>query len=107
MAKGNWVEFEETPLTNPPEANASKKAKATRNVRVTRVRNNKGGKTVTAISGLELSTKESILLLKKLKARLGTGGTIKDGCIEIQGDKVDIILQLLKVEGYRPKQSGS
>ena len=107
MSKGNWVEFNDPKLPNQPKANASKNSKATQKVRVSRVRNKKGGKMITAISGLGLTQQESMLFLKRLKAKLGTGGTVKEECIEIQGDQVKIVMQLLTTEGYRPKQSGS
>ena len=45
-------------------------------------------------------------LLKKLKTRIGSGGTTKDGVIELQGDQVDSTLELLAKEGYRPKRAG-
>ena len=45
-------------------------------------------------------------LLKKLKTRIGSGGTAKDGVIELQGDQVDTALELLSKEGYRPKRAG-
>ena len=107
MSKGNWVEFNDSKLTNQPEANPSNKPKANLAVRVKRVRNNKGGKTITIISGLELDHQEYLLLLKKFKTRLGTGGTVKGESIELQGDQVLVVMDLLKSEGYRPKQSGS
>ena len=46
------------------------------------------------------------VLLKKLKTRIGSGGTAKDGMIELQGDQVDLALELLIQEGYRPKRAG-
>ncbi|NDD69778.1 MAG: translation initiation factor, partial [Synechococcaceae bacterium WB9_4xC_028] len=45
-------------------------------------------------------------LLKKLKGRIGSGGTAKDGVVELQGDQVDVVLELLSQEGYRPKRAG-
>ncbi len=107
MSKGNWVEFNDPKLTIPPEANAFTKPKTSRLVRVKRIRNNKRGKTITEISGLGLPHEEGLKLLKKLKTLLGTGGTLKGDCVEIQGDQVNTIMDLLKVEGYRPKKSGS
>ncbi len=46
-------------------------------------------------------------LLRQLKARLGTGGTIKDTCLEIQGDHCDTLMAVFEKMGYRPKRSGS
>ena len=75
-------------------------------VRVQPTRGGKGGKTVTVIRGLELDPGGLKILLKKLKTRIGSGGTAKDGLIELQGDQVQIALDLLSKEGYRPKRAG-
>ncbi|QNI56604.1 translation initiation factor SUI1 family protein [Synechococcus sp. BIOS-E4-1] len=69
-------------------------------------RGGKGGKTVTVIRGLELNQEGLKALLKKLKTRIGSGGTAKDGLIELQGDQVEMALELLNKEGYRPKRAG-
>ena len=69
-------------------------------------RGGKGGKTVTVIRGLELDPNELKALLKKLKTRIGSGGTAKDGLIELQGDQVELALELLTKEGYRPRRAG-
>ena len=53
-----------------------------------RTKAGKGGKLVTAITGLEAPEAELKALLKQLKAAAGTGGTLKDGVIELQGDQV-------------------
>ena len=45
-------------------------------------------------------------LAAKLKTRLGTGGTVKDGKIEIQGDQRDRIITELEGMGYRAKRAG-
>ena len=75
-------------------------------VRVQPTRGGKGGKTVTVIRGLELDPDGLKSLLKKLKTRIGSGGTAKDGVIELQGDQVELSLELLKKEGYKPKRAG-
>ena len=69
-------------------------------------RGGKGGKTVTVIRGLELNQDGLTALLKKLKTRIGSGGTAKDGLIELQGDQVELALELLNKEGYGPKRAG-
>jgi translation initiation factor 1 len=45
-------------------------------------------------------------LLKQLKASCGTGGTLKDGVIELQGDQLTAALAALEAAGFRPKQAG-
>jgi translation initiation factor 1 len=75
-------------------------------VRVQRTRAGKGGKMVTAISGLELADAELKALLKQLKASAGTGGSLKEGVIELQGDQVAAALAALEQAGFRPKQAG-
>jgi translation initiation factor 1 len=75
-------------------------------VRVQRTKAGKGGKLVTAITGLEIPEAEARTLLKALKASAGTGGTLKDGVIELQGDQLASALAALEKEGFRPKQAG-
>ncbi len=69
-------------------------------------RKGRGGKAVTVIEGLQLSAKGSEKLLKQLKTKLGTGGTVKSGSLEIQGDHCDAVMAELTQIGYRPKRSG-
>jgi translation initiation factor 1 len=107
MAKGGWQEFsrpESLARNTGPEPATTPKAE--QRVRVQRTKAGKGGKLVTAISGLEAPEAERKALLKTLKARAGTGGTLKDGLIELQGDQVAVTLEVLQQAGYRPKQAG-
>jgi translation initiation factor 1 len=66
----------------------------------------RGGKTVCVVDGLALNDAELKSLLKTLKGKLGTGGAVKSGCLEIQGDHRDKLLQLLEKEGYKAKFAG-
>jgi translation initiation factor 1 len=75
-------------------------------VRVGRETKGRGGKGVTIISDLPLDENGLAELATKLKARLGTGGTVKDGKIEIQGDQRDRIVAELEGMGYRAKRAG-
>lgn len=75
-------------------------------VRVGRETKGRGGKGVTIISDLPLDEAGLAELATKLKTRLGTGGTSKDGRIEIQGDHRDRIVQELEAMGYRAKRAG-
>ena len=79
---------------------------ASRKVVVRLDRKGRGGKSVTLIEGLQMQQKERETLLKLLKARLGTGGTVKDTCLEIQGDHRDTLMTMLDKMGYSPKRSG-
>ena len=75
-------------------------------VRIQASRKGRKGKTVTVISGFQASPETLTNLAKKLKAQCGTGGTVKDGDIEIQGDHAQKLLQLLIEQGYKAKISG-
>lgn len=75
-------------------------------VRVGRETKGRGGKGVTVISDLPLNENGLAELATKLKSRLGTGGTVKDGRIEIQGDQRDRIVAELEGLGYRVKRAG-
>ncbi len=66
----------------------------------------RGGKTVTMVKNLVLSEKDLKALSKELKRACGTGGTIKDGVIEIQGDHRENILGILQKQGYKVKIAG-
>jgi len=75
-------------------------------VRVGRESAGRGGKTVTAVRGLALTDAQIAELGKRLRSACGTGGTAKDGVIEIQGDHVERVLALLLKEGHAAKRTG-
>lgn len=64
------------------------------------------GKGVVTITGVPLPESELKNLTKKIKQRCGTGGSLKKGVIEIQGDQRDLIKSLLEAEGFNVKLSG-
>jgi translation initiation factor 1 len=66
----------------------------------------RGGKTVTVIKNLVLSEGDLKALLKQLKTTCGSGGTIKDEMIEIQGDHREKVAAVLRKLGYRVKLAG-
>lgn len=76
------------------------------NVRIQRESKGRGGKTVTTVKGLPLPQTELKVLLKSLKKKCGCGGSVKEGVIEIQGDKRELLLTELKKAGYDAKLSG-
>ena len=64
------------------------------------------GKTVTQISGLPLDEDALRGLLTELKRRCGSGGALKDGLLEIQGDHRDLVIEELKKRGLSAKKAG-
>ena len=66
----------------------------------------RGGKTVTLVKNLVLSEKDLKALAKQLKRTCGSGGTIKDGVIEIQGEHRPKIADALRKMGYQVKVAG-
>ena len=75
-------------------------------VRVSRQTKGRKGKGVTLIHGVPLPAAELKALGKALKQRCGTGGTVKDGVIEIQGDHRDTVVPELESKGFKVKRSG-
>jgi translation initiation factor 1 len=66
----------------------------------------RGGKTVTSIRGLPLDNAALAALGKRLRSACGTGGTVKDGVLEVQGDHAERVIALLQAEGFAVKRSG-
>jgi translation initiation factor 1 len=75
-------------------------------VRLGREMKGRRGKGVTTVSDLPLDEAGVYELAAKLKQRCGTGGTVKDGRIEIQGDQRDRLAAVLEGMGYRVKRVG-
>ena len=74
--------------------------------RVSRETKGRGGKAVTIIRGLPLAAGALEALGKQLKAACGSGGTVKDGVVEVQGDHCDKVKALLQAQGYKVKRAG-
>ncbi|MGA9856784.1 MAG: stress response translation initiation inhibitor YciH [Solirubrobacteraceae bacterium] len=64
------------------------------------------GKAVTTVSGVPIDDAGLKQLAGKLKKRCGVGGSVKGGVIEIQGDHRDVVVEVLKSEGYAPVLAG-
>jgi len=76
------------------------------NVRVGRETKGRKGKGVTVITGLPLSPVELAGLARELKRKCGSGGTVRDGAIEIQGEHRDFLVEELTRRGFRARRSG-
>jgi translation initiation factor 1 len=66
----------------------------------------RAGKGVVLLKGLVLSENDLSALAKTLKQACGSGGTVKDGVIEIQGDQREKIAEVLQKLGYKTKMAG-
>jgi len=75
-------------------------------VRVSRETKGRKGSGVTLITGLPLADSELSNLAKQFKQRCGSGGTVKNGVIEVQGDHRDVLMAELIRLGYHPKKAG-
>ena len=75
-------------------------------VRVSRETKGRGGKAVTVVRGLALEAASLVKLAQQLKSTCGSGGTVKDGTIEVQGDHCDKVMALLKGQGHAVKRAG-
>lgn len=75
-------------------------------VRVSRETQGRKGKGVTVIRGLALDAAALAQIGRELKAACGSGGTVKDGVIEIQGDHRDRVVGLLQAAGRTVKRAG-
>ena len=75
-------------------------------VRVNRETKGRGGKSVTVVRGLALDAAALAAFGKQLKAACGSGGTVKDGVIEVQGDHIDKVIEAVRRSGYTVKRAG-
>ena len=75
-------------------------------LRIQATRSGRKGKTVTVVTGFQHKPETLTKLLKKLKSQCGSGGTVKDNSLEIQGDHKQKLLATLTELGYKAKISG-
>lgn len=75
-------------------------------LRIQATRSGRKGKTVTIITGFQHKPETLSKLLKQLKAKCGTGGTVKDNSLEIQGEHKQKLLEIVTKLGYKAKISG-
>lgn len=69
-------------------------------VKVRRETSGRRGKAVTTVSNVPLRDAELKELAGRLKKRCGVGGSVKDGVVELQGDHRDVVVEVLRGEGY-------
>lgn len=74
--------------------------------RIQRQTSGRKGKGVCLITGIDLDDTELTKLAAELKKKCGCGGAVKDGIIEIQGDKRDLLKSLLEAKGMKVKLAG-
>jgi translation initiation factor 1 len=75
-------------------------------VRVSRETKGRGGKAVTLVRGVPLDVAALAELGQRLRRACGSGGTVKAGVIEVQGDHAERVVEALKAEGYTVKRAG-
>ncbi len=75
-------------------------------LRIQATRSGRKGKTVTVVTGFQHKPETLTKLLKKLKSQCGSGGTVKEDSLEIQGDHKQKLLTTLTELGYKAKISG-
>jgi translation initiation factor 1 len=75
-------------------------------VRVARQTKGRGGKSVTIVKGLPLDAIALAALGKQLRTACGSGGTVKDGVIEIQGDHCELVVEALRKLGHDARRAG-
>ena len=100
MGKKNWIEFDNQEKISEETTRVNTFNKGSK-INISKQKKGKKGKTVTLIRGL--STKDEILLkelLKKIKVFCGTGGTLIDRNIQLQGDMVSKSIEFLRKDGF-------
>ncbi|WP_236261524.1 translation initiation factor Sui1 [Pseudogulbenkiania ferrooxidans] len=75
-------------------------------VRIRRETKGRNGKGVTVVTGVPLEPAALASFAKQLRQACSSGGTLKDGVIEIQGDHVELVSKALEARGWRVKRSG-
>jgi translation initiation factor 1 len=113
---GNLVYSTETGRTCPQcrqalaactcRSQAAHKAVGDGVVKVARQTKGRGGKCVTVVTGVALDALALAALGKQLRTACGSGGTVKDGVIEVQGDHAERVMQALTGLGHKPKRTG-
>jgi translation initiation factor 1 len=104
--KTRLVYSTETGRVKDPEKSERTKSVSDGIIRIRREVKGRGGKTVTTVSGVPGSNQALKELATLLKRHCGTGGTVKEGVIIIQGDHRQTLLNYLQERGYQVKLAG-
>ncbi len=89
-----------------PEVQKPQRPKGDGVVRIQKQTSGRKGAGVSVITGLDLNDDELKKLAAELKKKCGCGGSVKEGTIEIQGDKRDLLKSLLEQKGFKVKLAG-
>lgn len=100
------LSYKQCRCDQPRSGDAAPTKKSDGIVRIMRDRKQRGGKTVTVITGVLAGEAALATLAQQLKKLCGSGGTVKDGTIEIQGDHCDKVMVKLVEMGYKVKRTG-
>lgn len=101
-----YSEFGQNTNSAALERNVAEAPISQQNLRVQASRKGRKGKTVTVITGFQAKPETLTQLLKQLKTQCGSGGTVKENTIEIQGDHSKKLVEILTKLGYPVKISG-
>ena len=100
MRNKNWIEFNNDDIQNLEIEDKPCEIKS-KKIKIHKEKKGKKGKTITVISGFGLENTSQIGdLLKKLKVYCGTGGSLNNQGIQLQGDMQDKVKFFLRKEGY-------
>lgn len=98
---------ESSPAEGEPSPTAKPAKKNRGRVDIIREKAGRGGKTVTVVRGfVGIGLPEKEQLAKAMQKACGTGGTVKDGQIEIQGDQREAVARILTEANFRPVFAG-
>lgn len=106
MSKNSHLVYSTEQGRIKPEKEASTIPEGDGIVRIRRETSGRKGKGVSTVSGVPLDAAKLKALAKKLKQLCGTGGSVKDGVIEIQGDHRETLKTELEKQGFTVKLAG-
>lgn len=106
MAQDNPLVYSTDSGRITPQEDKPSRPKGDGIVRIQRQTSGRKGKGVCLITGIDLDDSALAQLAAELKKKCGCGGSVKEGVIEIQGDKRDLLKQLLEAKGMKVKLAG-